>query len=91
MTDKNIQGAKLVKDIVRNPYAFPGGYEKLAITGDGACLCSACITANFKNALHSTLFGYRDGWDVQAVDLTCNSDGPITCDHCSKELNADSE
>ena len=82
----NIQGARRVKDIVREPFVWPGGYEKFAVTSDGACICRTCCRDNFKLILHSTMFECADGWQVDAVDATCNVDGPLNCDHCGNDV-----
>jgi hypothetical protein len=88
MTFNNTAGARALKDIVRAPFAWPGGYEKFAVADDGGVLCWKCCTSEFKNMLHSTLGEYRDGWHVEHVGCAVEIDGPITCDHCSNEITA---
>ncbi len=78
----------LLKSLVREPYAWPGGYERLAITTDGGLLCSKCLKSNFRTILHSTKYQYRDGWQVggscyEAVSADCCPDDyQNNCDHC---------
>ncbi len=73
--------------IIREPYAWPGGYEKIAITDDGAILCHKCV----KSELYQIAWSYKgDGWHVVAVDIAENYDEePLYCDHCGKLLNGE--
>ena len=74
-------------DIIREPYAWPGGYEKIAITDDGGVLCHACI----KSELRQIATSYKgDGWRVVRMDIVENYDEqPLYCDHCGKLLNGE--
>ena len=74
-------------DIIREPYAFPGSYEKIAITDDGAILCHACV----KSELRQIATSYKgDGWHVVAADIVENYDEqPLYCDHCGALLNGE--
>ena len=73
-----------VKDIIRHPYACPGGYERIAITDDGGLLCHRCVKDNYRLILGSS---QRDGWHVEGFDLVENYDEePIYCDNCGKFL-----
>ena len=56
-------------DIIREPYAWPGMYEKIAITDDGGVLCHACVKSELRQIARS----YKDnGWHVVAVDIAEN-------------------
>ena len=74
-------------DIIRWPYAFPGGYEKIAITDDGGVLCHVCV----KSELRQIATSYTgDGWHVVRGDIVENFDTtPLYCDHCGKLLNGE--
>jgi hypothetical protein len=39
---------KIALDIIREPYAWPGGYEKIAITDDGGALCHECVKSELR-------------------------------------------
>ena len=69
-------------DIIREPYTFPGSYEKIAITDDGAIICHACV----KSELRHISSGYKL---VVRMDIVENFDDPIYCDHCGKLLNGE--
>ena len=73
-------------DIIREPFTFPGSYEKIAITDDGGVLCHACV----KSELHQIARSYKgDGWHVVHMDIVENFDDPIYCDHCGTFLNGE--
>ena len=78
-----------LKSVVREPYAWPGGYERFLIMDDGAAICHKCAKNEFKLMLHSTMFNYKDGWDVAGHDAECNSDGPIDCANCYASIIED--
>jgi hypothetical protein len=73
---------KKVKDAIRNPYAFPGGYEKIIIMNDGSCICAECAKEEFEQVAHDTIKGWSTGWDVAGIDLYF--EGEEYCSHCSK-------
>lgn len=78
----NFQAGKLVKEIIRNPYAWPGGYAKAAITTDGAMLCHSCVKDNYREIIHSTtIWQINDGWQVSGIMLAMEADS-VPCDHC---------
>ena len=73
-------------DIIREPFTFPGCYEKIALTYDGAILCHACV----KSELRQIATSYKgDGWRVVHMDIVENFDDPIYCDHCGTFLNGE--
>ena len=82
--DKAIQ---ISLDIIREPYAWPGGYERIAITDDGGLLCHSCVKDNLREIACS----HKDnGWHVVAADIAENYDEePLYCDHCGKLLNGE--
>lgn len=65
--------------IVREPYAWPGGYERWAITDDGGVLCPRCCKTELESIRNATP---GDGWFVVAESSTAEQDGPVVCDHC---------
>jgi len=73
-----------VEHMIEHPYAFPGGYERIAITSDGGVLCHTCVGDNQDLIYESILTQCNDGWCVEALDLDCNTDEEIMCDHCGR-------
>ena len=74
-------------DIIQQPFAWPGMYEKIAITDDGGVLCHACV----KSELRQIATSYKgDGWHVVDMDIVESYDeDPLYCDHCGKLLNGE--
>ena len=74
---KNKMVINQVKDLIRAPYAFPGGYPKFLVMNNSECLCHNCAKENYKLIVHSTGF---DGWQAYGVEIDWESE--INCDHC---------
>jgi len=77
---------ELLKSIIREPYCWPGGYERAAVTTDGGVLCHKCCKEEYRNILHSTRGEYNDGWQVAGQLIIDECDGDVYCDHCNKNL-----
>ncbi|MBN30029.1 MAG: hypothetical protein CMB34_05135 [Euryarchaeota archaeon] len=77
-TETNVIAA----DVAANPYAWPGGYPRYAITDDGGALCPACCKD--ERELIDSAYD-RDGWKVIASGIHWEGP-PIICDHCSAEI-----
>lgn len=73
-----------VKNAIRNPYAWPGGYPKYFIMEDGGALSINSARENFSEIVSSHLLGIKDGWMVAGVDINWE-DAELCCDH-SNEL-----
>lgn len=87
----NHDNVRIVKNIIREPFAFPGGYEKVAICNDGEILCHECCKDNYGSICHSTLHEINDGFNVvgmttEAVMYNDDIDEDLIsyCAHCSK-------
>lgn len=80
-------GADLRATLRAGAYTFPGGYEVLYLTSDGACLCSNCVRAELSNVIDSIRSNCGDGWRVVAVYTTAECDEPETCAHCNREVS----
>jgi hypothetical protein len=77
---------KAVKQAIRQPYAWPGGYPLSIICNDGGLLCPDCARKNWQGICHDTLKGWRTGWDVAGVEISW--EGGNQCDHCNANLDA---
>lgn len=82
----DFEANKKVKELIRQPYAWPGGYEKYAVTSDGAALCHVCVKEEVETIMYSTLHRMADGWQVVGLDLDCNTDESVYCDHCGRDI-----
>ena len=74
-----------LKDAIRNPYAWPGGYQKALYLSDGERMCLTCAKQHFRSIVDSTKHNFRDGWAVEGVGIYW--EGPTDyCCHCNAEL-----
>jgi len=85
-----IQNMKTLKPLLRQPYAWPGGYEFVFMTSDGGLLCHKCIKDEFKSVVWSIKNKVDDGWRVVGYDLDqilCDDNADFCyCDHCHKSF-----
>ena len=72
---------ELAKSLIDEPYAFPGGYVRIAVTDDGAIICSKCCEDEMFFITNSYP---RDGWHI--VDIFTVYEGKELCDNCDKEI-----
>jgi len=82
---------RAVKEAIRKPYVFPGGYEKALYLEGGERLCLPCARENWKalveSALDSTV-GWSTGWAPMGVDVYW--EGPSEfCGHCNREMQSE--
>lgn len=86
-----------LKATMRVKYAWPGGYEIVYATNDGATLCDKCVRENFRSIVDDIKqpLGSGSGWRVvastyEAVSADCarevSEDLLSYCDQCGKEF-----
>ena len=86
------EARKLLLDIIREPYAWPGGYEKLLLLNDGALLCSQCCRKEARRIMIDIRDEYDTGWlpialTYEAVSPDCTTEGyGSQCGHCWKPV-----
>ena len=89
-----------LKNMIREPFAWPGGYEKISIMSDGCFLCKHCVKDNFSLILSATKEEDRfGGWNLDSILLDCELEprewieenleeySLDQCAHCNKVLN----
>lgn len=81
---------KQIKELVRHPYAWPGGYEVIFITEDGATLCHNCVHKEWQCVCDSVTHKINDGWMVVGFatlgnNIESTEESPLYCEHCNKE------
>lgn len=74
-----------VKRVIREPYAFPGGYAVRLMMHDSEVLCATCTRDNFKAIVRSTLADDRDGWQASGAFVHWEGQ-PIACAHCDCDM-----
>jgi polyferredoxin len=77
-----------VRQAIRQPYAWPGGYPLSIITQDGGVICPDCAKENHRGIAHDTLHpGWEGcGWSAAAVNILW--EGGNHCDHCGRCVDA---
>jgi hypothetical protein len=84
MTTTNLKD--VTQDFIRAPYAWPGGYTKLALCHDGEVLCHTCTKENYRLIREAQRSGdLRSGWHVDAVDVHWEGE-PLQCANCNNDL-----
>lgn len=73
------------KNLIRDPYAWPGGYPKYAIMSDGEALCKVCAKDNAKQIIRSTRENAHDGWACVGVDINWQ-DPDLYCANCNAHI-----
>lgn len=88
----NRKNARLARELVKNPYAWPGGYPIYAVLADGELLCPDCAKSEFRELATAS---DGSGWIIAGLDILYedfdNGDGtfsPELCVHCRKELES---
>jgi hypothetical protein len=72
-------------EFIRQPYAWPGGYEISMICDDGGIICHKCAKENKREIVSSIVLEIQDGWSPMGYDVLW--EGGNHCDHCSKVLD----
>ena len=85
-TTKTLNRLQAAKKVAREKYAWPGGYALFCVTSDGACLCPACVRAEWRSVCYETMHRLSGGWQIAGADHAGNSDETETCDHCGEEI-----
>lgn len=73
---------QILVSIQKQPYAWPGGYERHGVTDDGGLLCSRCVREEWRNIVCADP---GDGWYLAGE----TSDAELeegNCDHCSRAV-----
>lgn len=84
---KNLAGLRATKSLIREPYAWPGGYPRFLVMTDGAALCHKCAKSEFRLVCESALTGARDGWNPACADVNWE-DTSLYCDHCNEQIES---
>lgn len=77
-----------VREFIRQPHAFPGGYPKVLYMADGECLCAKCAKENYRLISEATRSNDRhSGWCAYAIDLYFEG-APLACANCNAETES---
>lgn len=75
------------KNLIREPYAWPGGYPKYALMSDGEALCKTCAKDNAKIIIRAIRDKSHDGWRVDAIDINWE-DTDLYCANCGNNIES---
>lgn len=76
-----------VREFIRQPYAWPGGYPKILILHDGATICAKCAKGEYRQISNETRHCLSGGWRAAAVGVHWEG-APVICEHCSAETES---
>lgn len=78
-----------LKDYIREPFAWPGGYLKILLLADGSVICADCARDNFREIVRDTKNWKRGTSAVEYVGIEYEQeeDCPLLCDECSREVD----
>ncbi len=76
-----------VKQAIRQPYAWPGGYPLYVLMADGEALSIEAARSEFKLVAYATLFAQRDEWRAAAVAIHYE-DTELYCAHTNEQIGS---
>ena len=79
-----LESRNLRDELIKYPYAFPGGYPRFAVTNDGAAICHDCCKKQ------SECIGFtsgNDGWRLVGLEINWE-DPQLYCDNCSVRIES---
>jgi hypothetical protein len=80
-----IETLRAVKQAIRQPYAWPGGYPLYVVMADGEALSCDAARQEWKSIAFATLHGLRDGWRALGVDVNWE-DTALYCAHTGERI-----
>ena len=85
---QRIENTIQLRAALRNPYAWPGGYELFFITSDGALLCHDCVRKHYRSVSDSIRHNLSDGWRVVGITLDNELEQDESCAQCNKQIHS---
>lgn len=76
-----------VKQAIRQPYVWPGGYPLYVVMADGEAMSIAAAKAEWRTIVRSTLRNERDGWQVAGIEINWE-DGKLYCCHTDERIES---
>ena len=76
-----------LREAIRTPYAWPGGYPTFILLSDGECLCHSCARENYRALSESLRHSLSDGWQPVAHDINWEDYG-MYCVHCNQRIES---
>lgn len=82
---KSSEIMRQVRNAIRNPFAWPGGYPVYVVLSDGLKLCQDCARKEYRLISASTRNGLRDDWSALGAEVYWEGPTDI-CANCDCEL-----
>ena len=76
-----------VKQAIRHPFAWSGGYPIYTVMADGELLCPDCAKHNFKQIVRETYSRWERNWRAAGAGVKWEGE-PEPCAHCGKMLES---
>jgi len=77
-----------VKDAIRNPYAWPGGYPVYVVMADGELLCRDCARKNYKEIVRHVNDNMNTDWEAAGAEILWEDFDNNNCCHCGIRLES---
>lgn len=87
LVKSEINRLKQVKEYIRNPYAWPGGYPKVLITVNGGCLCYNCARDEWTLICAESFDNTSCGFRIAGVDVNWENSN-LYCGHCDARIES---
>ena len=78
---------EVMKKLVNDKYAWPGGYPMYLVMSDGEPMCCDCAIKEWNRIQESTVNHDKDGWAAECVDINYE-DPECYCCHCNKKIES---
>lgn len=85
------EGSRLLRQLIRQQFAWPGGYEIYFITYDSEVICADCARSNYREIALDRRTRTNTGWLVRWAETADWLDESIHCDQCYRKICAPSE
>lgn len=89
MSDRDMSSIlKGVKNAIREPYDWPGGYPVYTVMSDGGLMCADCARKNYKRIAQATLMrDHLSSWFSFGCMVLWEGTGDQCC-NCNKDLES---
>ena len=74
-----------LKEALRSPFAWPGGYEKAIYLVDGERICPVCARKEFRDIVRDTKSEWSTGWTFSHIDIYWEGEKE-RCVNCDEAL-----
>lgn len=85
------EGSRLLRQLIRQHFAWPGGYEIFFITPDSEVICVDCARQHYKDIARDRRSRRNTGWLARWAETTAELNESIACDQCGKRIRIPSD